>query len=163
EDVDQLGLVILTSRQDGARGYLARALAMHYANANINVTIRPARGLRTGGGPSAKDEELVNPRGEVVVSLANTIGALHRGNVARGSVVIDGGYNFHLQRVSGDANFSELTSHVGMISPVPGGVEALSPLCVILNLLDLVKREIRWAPEEQGEAQGLRALRRLRS
>lgn len=157
EDYQQRSYVIVTGRNDGYRGFLGRGLALHCADLNLPVTLRAPLAHR---GAAPKDGELYNPKGEVLVALSNTIGALNKQNVARGSIVIDGGYNFHLQRVSGDANFTELSQSASMISPVPGGVDALAPLCALKNLTDLIRRDLRWESAE-GEAKGLKARRRL--
>lgn len=156
ENYKEYGVVIIASRNDGARGYLGRSLALHCMNLNLPVTLRTPlthRGAReTAGG-------VYNPDGELIISLANTIGAITRQNIRPGSVVIDGGNNFHLNRVSGDGEFQELKEVAGMLSTVPGGVDALTPWCAMRNFVELLKREYRTEPEET--AFGLKARRRL--
>lgn len=157
EDYKRRGVVLISSRNDGARGYLAKALALHCANLSIPVTIRPP--LTHLGAQPVDSLQFYNPRDEIIISFANTIGAMTRQNVKHGAIVIDGGYNFHLKKVSGDANFPELINQVSMISPVPGGVESLLTVCALKNFVELLNRQFRFEPEES--AIGLKARRRL--
>lgn len=157
DDYRHRGVVIVSSRNDGVRGFLGRALALHCANLGIPATVRLP--LTHQGAQQGSQVQFYNPSDEILISFANTMGALTKQNVKHGSIVIDAGYNFHLKRVSGDANFLELQSQVAMISPVPGGVESLAPLCVLKNFIELLNRQFRFEPEES--AIGLKARRRL--
>ncbi len=81
--------------------------------------------------------EEITKTADIIISAvgkANLISKNHI-NPAKKTVVIDVGMNSFNDKLVGDVNFDEVSSSVGAISPVPGGVGPMTVISLIENLI----------------------------
>ncbi len=73
---------------------------------------------------------------DIVISAAGSPGILNRRNLKRGGIVIDAGISLNSEgKILGDAVFDEAVEVCSMVSPVPGGVGALTAIEAIRNVV----------------------------
>ncbi|MFH1514587.1 MAG: tetrahydrofolate dehydrogenase/cyclohydrolase catalytic domain-containing protein [bacterium] len=149
------GIIIISTKNDGTRGFFGKYLAGYLYDHGARVSIRNIFS-------STKDQnrimELYNPFGEVVITALNTSGAVGGDHLKKGSFIIDTGYNFHRNKISGDVDLTSVQNTCHAITPVPGGVDSLIPVEIISNALDLVKVKVG-VPMFKTEVRGIRGRR----
>ncbi|MGZ9755527.1 bifunctional 5,10-methylenetetrahydrofolate dehydrogenase/5,10-methenyltetrahydrofolate cyclohydrolase [Mycoplasma sp. 246B] len=75
----------------------------------------------------------------VAIGVAKYVKAM---NVKEGAIVIDVGTNLDSQlseTLAGDVDFESVKDKVSAITPVPGGVGPVTVVCLLKNLLDIVR------------------------
>lgn len=75
----------------------------------------------------------------VAVGKANFIKGL---SLKEGVIVIDVGINRVEGKITGDVDFDSARERASVITPVPGGVGALTPVMLMKNLLNLVDKQL---------------------
>ena len=149
------GIIIISTKNDGTRGFFGKYLAGYLYDHGARVSLRNVFS-------STKDPnqimELYNPFGEVIITALNTSSAIGGDHLKKGSFIIDTGYNFHRNKISGDVNLTTVQNKCKAITPVPGGVDSLIPIEVIVNALELVKARVG-APMFKTETRGIRGRR----
>jgi methylenetetrahydrofolate dehydrogenase (NADP+)/methenyltetrahydrofolate cyclohydrolase len=130
------GVVIISTKNDGTRGFFGKYLAGYLYDIGARVTLRNVMSTST-----KKDQvvELYNPLGEIIVTALNTSNVISDTHLKKGSWIIDTGYNFQRNRLCGDVNITSVKDKCAAITPVPGGVDALIPIEVLVNAVDIVK------------------------
>ena len=96
---------------------VGRPVAMMLLERNATVTICHRQ---------TKDVAAVTREAEVIVTAAGAAGSLTREMVRPGQVVVDVSTNWVGERLVGDAAFDEVAEVVAAITPVPGGVGAVT-------------------------------------
>jgi len=133
------GVVIISTKNDGTRGFFGKYLAGYLYDQGTKVVLRNVFGSSK---QKEKVLELYNPFGEIVVTALNTSKAVTGERLKPGSIVIDTGFNFQRANISGDVDIQSSRGVCAAITPVPGGVDALIPVNVLLNALDIVKAKV---------------------
>ncbi len=101
-----------------------------------------------------KEDMIINPGGEAVITWANHACWLTRTRLVPHSIVIDVGYKFSRGRVSGDCDFQSVSVNAKAITPVPGGVRNITHVMILQNLMELINRQLGREMEKMGK--GLR-------
>lgn len=96
---------------------VGRPVAMMLLERNATVTICHRK---------TRDVAAVTREAEVIVTAAGAAGSLTREMVRPGQVVVDVSTNWVEERLVGDAVFDEVAEIVAAITPVPGGVGAVT-------------------------------------
>jgi methylenetetrahydrofolate dehydrogenase (NADP+) / methenyltetrahydrofolate cyclohydrolase len=139
EGYREKGVVIISTKNDGTRGFFGKYLAGFLYDQGARATIRnilaPVKTTR-------KAIEVYNPFGEVIVTALNTSRAITADRLKKGSIIIDTGYNFLKHSITGDVDLNAARSVCSAITPVPGGVDSLIPINILINTLDIVKSRI---------------------
>lgn len=81
------------------------------------------------------DLKAVTQRGDVVIAAAGKAGLVTADMLKPGAVVIDVGINRVDGRTVGDVAFDEAAQVAGAITPVPGGVGAVTVMMVLANAI----------------------------
>lgn len=81
------------------------------------------------------DLKTVVQRGDVVIAAAGKAGLITADMIKPGAVVIDVGINRVDGKTVGDVAFAEVSSVAGAITPVPGGVGAVTTMMVLDNAI----------------------------
>ena len=139
EGYKEKGVVIVSTKNDGTRGFFGKYLAGFLYDHGARVTIR---NVLSSTKTRKKFVELYNPFGEIIVTALNTSRAIVAGRLKKGSIIIDTGYNFHRYNISGDVDLQGARDVCSAITPVPGGVDILIPINIFLNALDIVKTKV---------------------
>lgn len=77
----------------------------------------------------------VTRQADILITAAGQAGLIKRDMVKPGAVVVDAGINDTPEGVCGDVDFAGVQAVAGMISPVPGGVGALTTVLLLRNVL----------------------------
>lgn len=96
---------------------VGRPVAMMLLERNATVTICHRK---------TRDVAAVTREADIIVTAAGAAGSLTREMVRSGQVVIDVSTNWVEERLVGDAVFDEVAEVVAAITPVPGGVGAVT-------------------------------------
>ena len=96
---------------------VGRPVAMMLLERNATVTICHRQ---------TKDVAAVTREADIIVTAAGAAGSLTREMVRSGQVVVDVSTNWVEERLVGDAAFDEVAEVVAAITPVPGGVGAVT-------------------------------------
>lgn len=72
---------------------------------------------------------------DIVISCVGKADLIRGEWIKKGAVVIDVGISRHNGKLSGDVEFAKAVKRAAFITPVPGGVGALTPLFLYENLL----------------------------
>lgn len=75
-------------------------------------------------------------RADIIVSAAGQSHIVTKNCVRQGQVIIDVGINSNGNYISGDADFAEVEPIVAAITPVPGGIGAVTTATLIKHLVD---------------------------
>ena len=79
---------------------------------------------------------------DVIVSAAGAINLIEKEHVKEGAVVIDVGINFTEEgKLVGDVNYDEVKDVAGFITPVPGGVGAITTTKLAEHLMKAVEQQ----------------------
>lgn len=103
---------------------IAKPIAMFLMNQQAVVTIIVA------DNPQLKKYTC---RADIIVSCVNIPHFLKRNMINAGAMVIDAGATLMNERIVGDADMDDLRGHVRFVSPVPGGLEALTINALLEN------------------------------
>lgn len=136
---NEKGIVIISTKNDGTRGFFGKYLAGYLYDNGAQVTIR---NVITSSTKQEDSKELYNPNGEIVITALNTSGAISGKHLKKGSYAIDTGYNFQRNKLMGDINIDGSNNICKAITPVPGGIDALIPVEVMVNVLDILKTKV---------------------
>ena len=116
---------------------VGKPLAMMLLQRNATVTICHTK---------TKDMPALCREAEILIVAAGRAAMVDRAYLAPGQVVIDVGINVNDQgKLCGDVNFAEAEGIVAAITPVPGGVGAITTSVLMAHVLQAA---------EQGQAQG---------
>lgn len=105
---------------------VGKPLAMMLLSSNLTPVIMHSR---------TRDLKKISSSADAVVVAVGRPGFLTRDYVNSNSAVIDVGINSRDGGILGDADFADLSGYVRAITPVPGGVGAVTSTMVFLNLL----------------------------
>jgi len=152
EGYKEKGILIISTKNDGTRGFFGKYLAGYLYDQGARVSIR---NVFSTSGKQEQNIEKYNPRGEIIITALNTTSAISGKNLKKGSYVIDTGYNFQRNKLSGDVNIDSATNICSAITPVPGGIDALIPVEVMVNALDVVKAKVG-VPRVSTRGRGIR-------
>jgi methylenetetrahydrofolate dehydrogenase (NADP+)/methenyltetrahydrofolate cyclohydrolase len=146
------GIVVVSTKNDGTRGFFGKYLAGYFYDLGISVQLR-----NVFGSSKLKEEvhQIYNQFGEVVITALNTSNAINGDRLKKGSIVIDTGYNFQKTKLTGDVDVYTAGDVCQAITPVPGGVDALIPIEIMANALDIVKTKVG-IPRIRTESRGIR-------
>lgn len=72
---------------------------------------------------------------DILISAVGKINIITKDMVKPGAVVVDAGINETAGRICGDVDFEKVKEIAGRISPVPGGVGALTTALIMRNVL----------------------------
>ena len=81
------------------------------------------------------DLKAVTRRGDVVIAAAGKAGLVTADMIKPGAVVIDVGINRVDGKTVGDVAFEEVAGVAGAVTPVPGGVGAVTTMMVLANVI----------------------------
>lgn len=87
---------------------------------------------------STKDYSFLK-RADIIISAVGRYKLIKAGQVKEGVVVIDAGIVKQGKKVTGDADFSNVSKKASMITPVPGGVGPMTLVGLLSNLILLQK------------------------
>ena len=111
---------------------VGRPLAMMMMERGATVTICHRQ---------TRDLAAVTREAEVIVTAAGALGLLTGGMVRPGQVVVDVAMNRNAQgEMVGDARFEEVEKVVGAITPVPGGVGAVTTSVLMRHVVEAGER-----------------------
>lgn len=139
EGYAERGVVVVSTKNDGTRGFFGKYLAGYLYDLGTPVQIRNVFGSTL---EKTQVTKLYNPLGEVVITALNTSNAIGGERLKKGSIVIDTGYNFQRTRLTGDVNIESAGNVCSLMTSVPGGVDSLIPVEIIVNALDIVKARV---------------------
>lgn len=109
---------------------VGRPLSMMLLHQNATVTICHTRTA------DLADE---TRRAEILVAAAGKAKMITRDMVSPGTVVIDVGINFENGKMCGDVDYDEVAPIAGMITPVPGGVGAVTTTVLAKHVVKAFK------------------------
>ncbi len=114
---------------------VGRPLAMMLMERNATVTICHTR---------TRDIPEMTRRADIVVSCMGRIEALNAEYFSRGQTIIDVGitWNEAKQKVSGDVLFEEAEPLADAITPVPGGVGAVTTSLLVRHVVDAAEKTL---------------------
>lgn len=81
------------------------------------------------------DLKAVTKRGDVVIAAAGKAGLVTADMIKPGAVVVDVGINRVAGKTVGDVVFDDVAGVAGAITPVPGGVGAVTTMMVLANVI----------------------------
>ena len=83
---------------------------------------------------------------EILVAAAGKAGVIGREHVSPGQVVVDVGINWDeaAGRLRGDVDFEQSEPIVAAITPVPGGVGAVTTSVLVGHVVDAAARAAGW-------------------
>ncbi len=112
---------------------VGRPVAMMLMQKNGTVTICHTR---------TKNMESIVREAEIVVVAAGKPGVVDAGFVRPGQVVIDVGIHVNAEgKLCGDVKYDEVESLVEAITPVPGGVGAVTTSVLVSHVVEAAKRQ----------------------
>ena len=106
---------------------VGRPVAMMLLERNATVTICHRQ---------TKDVAAVTREADIIVTAAGAAGSLTREMVRPGQVVVDVSTNWVEERLVGDAAFDEVAEVVAAITPVPGGVGAVTTSVLMEHVVE---------------------------
>lgn len=112
---------------------VGRPLAMMLLKENATITVCHTRTVNLAEETS---------RAELLIAAAGKARMIKKEMVREGAVVIDVGINFDENgKMCGDVDFDEVSTVAGMITPVPGGVGAVTSTVLAKHVLEACKRQ----------------------
>lgn len=112
----------------GRSPVIGKPLSMMLLQRNATVTICHSR---------TRDLSDVTKEADILVSAAGRMGMVTRDHVRYGQTVIDVGINFNKEgKMTGDVVFDEVSPIVSAITPVPGGVGAVTTAVLLSHVLE---------------------------
>lgn len=109
----------------GRSNVVGKPLSMLLLNKNATVTIAHSK---------TKDLKEVCRRADVLVSAIGVPKFVTKDFVKKGAVVIDVGTSNVEGKITGDVNLDNVLEEVSMVTPVPGGVGAVTTSMLLKNL-----------------------------
>ncbi len=91
---------------------------------------------------ATKDLATHTKRAEILIVAAGIPGLIKGNMIKEGAIVIDVGINCIKNKIIGDVDFDEAVKVAGHITPVPGGVGAVTTVMLLKNLVYLYKTQI---------------------
>ncbi|MBU0708741.1 bifunctional 5,10-methylenetetrahydrofolate dehydrogenase/5,10-methenyltetrahydrofolate cyclohydrolase [Patescibacteria group bacterium] len=86
-----------------------------------------------------KDLAAETKQADILVAAAGVPGLISDRHVKEGAVVIDVGFNWIKNKITGDVCFQEVKDKASWITPVPGGVGPLTVAYLLKNVLQTAK------------------------
>jgi methylenetetrahydrofolate dehydrogenase (NADP+)/methenyltetrahydrofolate cyclohydrolase len=83
----------------------------------------------------------VTSEADIIVSAIGRAEMIDSSFVKKGATVIDVGINVVSDKIVGDVKFSEVAELASYITPVPGGVGALTTVMILSNTLEAYKMQ----------------------
>lgn len=77
---------------------------------------------------------------DIIIAAAGKAGLISADMVKDGVIIADAGINVINGKVCGDVDFNEVSKKASLITPVPGGVGAMTNSMLIENLIDLFEK-----------------------
>lgn len=112
---------------------VGKPLAMLLLSRNATVTICHTR---------TKDLAAECAEAEILVTTAGHAGTIRREHVRPGQIVLDVGVDFTPEgKMTGDVVFEEAEPVVGAITPVPGGVGAVTTAVLLSHVTEAAKKQ----------------------
>lgn len=130
-DVKGMNCVVL-----GRSNIVGKPIANILLNNDATVTICHSK---------TKDVKLYTKKADILIVATRTPNAIDESFVKEGSIVIDVGIHRLVKDgnvvICGDVNFDKVKDHTSYITPVPGGVGAMTTTMLIKNCIDTLKYE----------------------
>ncbi|CAD2073973.1 bifunctional 5,10-methylenetetrahydrofolate dehydrogenase/5,10-methenyltetrahydrofolate cyclohydrolase [Phocicoccus pinnipedialis] len=127
----------------GASAVVGKPLSLLMLNKNATVT---TCNLHT------KDLVERCKNADVIVSCAGAINLIQEEHVKPGAIVVDVGINFNDEgKLVGDVDFENVVKKAGMITPVPGGIGAITTTVLAQHLMKAVeyqKEAVLFVPDK---------------
>lgn len=114
----------------GRSNIVGKPLVQMFLNENATVTICHSK---------TKELKEVTKRADIVVVAIGRANFVDASFIKDGAVVIDVGTTRHEGKITGDVNFSSVEPKASLITPVPGGVGALTTTLLFKNLCEGMK------------------------
>lgn len=114
----------------GRSNIVGKPLVQMFLNENATVTICHSK---------TKELKEVTKRADIVVVAIGMANFVDASFIKDGAVVIDVGTTRHEGKITGDVNFSSVEPKASLITPVPGGVGALTTTLLFKNLCEGMK------------------------
>lgn len=73
-----------------------------------------------------KDIHIYSKNADVLISATGKLGLIDKSHIKEGATIIDIGYGYKDGELMGDVQYEEVFPHVSAITPVPGGVGAVT-------------------------------------
>jgi methylenetetrahydrofolate dehydrogenase (NADP+)/methenyltetrahydrofolate cyclohydrolase len=116
----------------GKSNIVGKPLAVMLVNAGATVTVCHSKTVNLKG---------KTLRGDILITAAGKAGLITSGMVKQGAVVIDVGINRdEAGRLTGDADFEEVSQIASAITPVPGGVGPMTIVELMKNTIKAAKK-----------------------
>lgn len=109
-------------------------LAQMLLNSGATVTICHSQ---------TKDLSSITKKADIIISAIGKPKFITEDMVGEGAIVIDVGINKTKQGIVGDVDFECVVKKARAITPVPGGVGALTPAFLIKNLLIAIQKQTK--------------------
>ncbi len=112
---------------------VGRPVSMMLMHENATVTICHTR---------TKDEAEITKEADIVIAASGQMESLNASYFKEGQIVIDVGiaWNEEKQKLCGDVLFEEVEPKVAAITPVPGGVGAVTTSVLVLHVVEAAER-----------------------
>lgn len=114
----------------GRSNIVGKPLVQMFLNENATVTICHSK---------TKELKEVTKRADILVVAVGKPGFVDASFIREGAVVIDVGTTRCEGKITGDVKFSDVESKASLITPVPGGVGALTTTLLFKNLCEGMK------------------------
>lgn len=110
---------------------IGKPLALMLLKENATVTIAHSK---------TKNLQEITSRADILVTGIGKANYIDDSYVSEDSIVIDCGINFQDGVLSGDVYFDKVRDKVKYLTPVPGGVGALTNLCLLESVLETLMK-----------------------
>ena len=113
---------------------IGRPVAMLMMERNATITITHTKTV---------DEASISRNADIVVSAMGVLRHMTKDYFVEGQTVIDVGINYDekLQKLCGDVDFDEVEPIVDSITPVPGGVGAITTSVLVKHVIEAAKQQ----------------------
>ena len=105
---------------------IGRPLAMMLLNRDYTPTVCHSKTI---------DLQRISRSSGILVTGVGKAGFITRDYVSENTVLIDASINFMNGKITGDADYEDLRDRIRAITPVPGGVGAITPVMIYTNLI----------------------------
>lgn len=114
----------------GSSSVVGKPLSIMLSNRNATVTNTHI---------FTKDNTMYSKQADILISATGALGLVDETYVKEGAVVIDVGYGYKEGKVSGDVDFEAVSPYVSAITPVPGGVGAVTTSVLAAQVIKAAK------------------------
>ncbi|HLR92128.1 MAG TPA: bifunctional 5,10-methylenetetrahydrofolate dehydrogenase/5,10-methenyltetrahydrofolate cyclohydrolase [Atopostipes sp.] len=90
-----------------------------------------------------KDIKQYTKQADILISATGALGLIDVSHVKENAVVIDVGYGYKDGKITGDVQFEKVRPYVSAISPVPGGVGAVTTSVLAAQVIKAVKLQTK--------------------